>query len=80
MSHRNCRRCGLPLTKLTPYQRIMRAAKRGKGVLLSVSDVLKMAGDQAIVQLAENDDEEAADRRQLTIGSLVCPSAEVPGE
>lgn len=44
---------------LSPYQRIMRAADKGRGVRLSAEDCRSMALDSAIVQLAENDDEAA---------------------
>lgn len=43
---------------MTPYQRIMRAAEKGRGVRLSADDVRRMAMDHAIVTLAENDDDE----------------------
>ena len=42
--------------KLSPYQRIIRAAKIGKGVLLNPDEVRNMAIDTAIRDLAENDD------------------------
>lgn len=45
---------------MTPYQRIVAAAKLGKGVRLSAAEVAQMARDSAIVELAEND--EAFDR------------------
>ena len=45
---------------LTPYQRIVRAAARGKGVVLSSDEVQAMSIDSAISQLAENDDEDPA--------------------
>lgn len=39
---------------LNPYLRIMRAAKAGKGVRLSASEVECMSYDDAIVTLAQN--------------------------
>ena len=41
---------------LTPYQRIVRAAKKERGVLLSPAEVRQMARDEAIAACAENDD------------------------
>ncbi|MEY4783259.1 MAG: hypothetical protein RIR41_1194 [Pseudomonadota bacterium] len=42
--------------KPTPYQRIMAAAKEGRGVRLSALEVAQMSCDDAIVQVASNDD------------------------
>ena len=47
-------------TKLSPYQRIVRASKRGTGVRLSADDVDAMMYDTAITQLSANDDEATA--------------------
>lgn len=44
--------------KLTPYQRIMRAADAGRGLRLSAEEVLAMSNDSAIVDLSLNDDED----------------------
>lgn len=41
---------------LTPYQRIIKAARAGKGVRLTKWDVAQMATDTAIFDLADNDD------------------------
>lgn len=42
--------------KLTPYQRIVRAAGRNKGVHLSVKEVANLSCDNAISHRAELDD------------------------
>lgn len=42
--------------RLTPYQRIIRAAQCGKGVRLSAAEVRDMSADHAIMQVAEHDD------------------------
>ena len=44
--------------KLTAYQRIARAAKRGAGVRLSADEVFGLARDTPIRHRAEMDDEE----------------------
>lgn len=41
----------------TPYQRIMLAARRRRGVRLSAEDVQALARDDAIAQVAWADDE-----------------------
>lgn len=41
--------------KLSPYERIMRAAYRGRGVRLSSEDVIKLSEDDAIETVALND-------------------------
>lgn len=46
--------------KLTPYQRIVRNAARGLGVLLTAEEVRDMARDDAIRAVADHDDEESA--------------------
>ena len=46
-----------PRKKLSAYQRIVRAAKRGTGVLLFPDEVRRLARDDAIVKVAEHDDE-----------------------
>mgnify|MGYP000296510414 CR=1 FL=1 len=43
--------------KLTPYQRIMREAQRGRGVRLSADDVWALSFDDAISTRASHDDE-----------------------
>lgn len=43
--------------KLSPYQRIIRAARRSTGVHLSAEDVGILASDTAIKDRAGNDDE-----------------------
>lgn len=43
--------------KLTPHQKIIRAAERGVGVRLDAEEVSQLAFDQAILQCAENDDD-----------------------
>lgn len=68
MAENACNRCGCAFAECecsernatkrsTPYQRIMRAAKRGTGVRLTADDVRRMSIDTAIVELAMNDDE-----------------------
>lgn len=49
------KQCAKPLT---PHQKLMRAARMGKGVRLSAEEVKKLACDHAIIAVAENDDEE----------------------
>lgn len=44
------------MTKLTPYQRIMRAADKGVGMRLSAEECFQMSTDTAISHLAELDD------------------------
>jgi hypothetical protein len=48
--------------RLTPYQRIVLAAKRGMGCYLTARTCAHMARDEAIRQLAENDDEDDAEK------------------
>lgn len=44
--------------KLTPYQRIVRAAKAGRGCLLSADDCFQLGVmDDAITTVAQRDDE-----------------------
>lgn len=43
--------------KLTPYQRIMRAAAQGCGLRLTADEVEELAGDDAIEAVARGDDE-----------------------
>lgn len=50
-----------PRRKFTPYQRIVRAARRRVGVRLSPEECAKMSTDTAIRRLADNDDEMDAD-------------------
>lgn len=44
----------------TPWQKIMRAAKRGTGLRLTVDEVWQLSRDSAIETKAGNDDEEQA--------------------
>lgn len=44
--------------RLSPYQRIVQAAKAGRGVRLSVDETAEIAQDDAIKQVAERDDRE----------------------
>lgn len=46
-----------PRRKLTPWQKIMRASKRGTGLRLSADEVWNLSRDNAIETLAGNDDE-----------------------
>lgn len=46
----------------TPHQRIMAAADAGTGVYLNPSEVAALAQDDAIAQVARNDDEGTDDR------------------
>ena len=52
-------------TKLTPYQRIVRAAKTGTGVRLTADEAWQMARDTAILQRAEWDDDPEGEREQI---------------
>ena len=45
------------LNMKSPYQKIVMAAKAGRGVRLSAKECFEMAMDTAIRDLAENDDE-----------------------
>ncbi len=49
-----------PRRKLTPWQKIMRAARRGTGLHLSPEEVGRLSMDDAIESVAENDDREDA--------------------
>jgi hypothetical protein len=49
--------------KLTPHQRIMRAAERGTGVRLTADEALALSMDTAIGSCAENDDAEQEECR-----------------
>lgn len=44
--------------KLTPYQRIVRAGKKGIGVRISAEEIQMICQDTAITDVAWNDDEE----------------------
>ena len=46
------------VAKRSPYQRIVLAAKKGRGVHLSADEAFQMSMDTAISDLAANDDEE----------------------
>ncbi len=48
--------------KLSPYQRIVRNAKLGIGVVLTADEVSLLARDDAIEEVALNQDEEDAAR------------------
>lgn len=48
--------------KLTPQQKIMRAAERGTGLRLSRDEVLELSEDEAIRQCSWNDADYAAGR------------------
>lgn len=50
--------------KLTPHQRIMRAARKGCGIRLSADEVAELSEDDAMFQAAENDDEEQSTGRR----------------
>jgi hypothetical protein len=43
--------------KLTPWQRIIRAAKAGRGLRLTADEIYMLSQDDAIEQRARNDDE-----------------------
>lgn len=45
--------------KLTPHQKIMRAAKRETGLRLTAEEVYDLSRDDAIATCAANDDERA---------------------
>lgn len=61
--------------KLTPHQRIMRAAKAGKGVRLNAAEVSWLARDQAIITCAGNDDarDDFAEAKLDRIKQIVAP-------
>ncbi len=44
--------------RLSPYQRIVRAAKAGRGVRLSADETFSLAHDDAIATVAAQDDED----------------------
>lgn len=44
------------MRRLSAYQRIVRAAKRGTGLRLDADEVAKLAQDEAIRSIAEQDD------------------------
>ena len=48
----------------TVYQRILKAAKRGTGCYLTDDDVVRLAGDDAVRQVGEQDNERDALRRK----------------
>lgn len=43
--------------KLTPFQKIMRAAKKGRGLRLTANEVFQLSRDEAVSEAAFNDDE-----------------------
>ena len=45
------------MSKLTPHQRIMRAAEKGRGLRLTADEVHALSMDGAIETCATNDDE-----------------------
>lgn len=47
----------MPRQKLSPYQRICRAAKEGRGVRLSAEEIAILSHDDAIYTVATADDE-----------------------
>lgn len=49
--------------KKTPYQKILRAAKRGTGLHLTAEEVAGLSLDSAIETVAWNDDEREVERR-----------------
>jgi hypothetical protein len=49
--------------KLTPYQRIVRAADQGKGVRLTAHECIDLSLDHAIEQRALMDDEEQDEQK-----------------
>jgi hypothetical protein len=42
---------------LSPWQKIVRASKKGKGLRLTADEVFQLACDDTIATLAQNDDE-----------------------
>lgn len=50
--------------KLTPYQRIVRAARNGVGVHINADEAWQMAQDTAIAQRAEWDDDPESEQMQ----------------
>jgi hypothetical protein len=58
------------LSKLTPWQRIIRAAKEGKGIRLSADEVYMLSQDDAIEQRARNDDEGESEDRATAEGYI----------
>lgn len=49
--------------KLSPYQRIMRNAEKNVGVSLSPEEVMALANDSAIQQVAWDEDERDEDNK-----------------
>lgn len=45
---------------MTPYQKIMRAASKKRGLRLSAEEVRQLSSDDAISQVAEHDDRKDA--------------------
>lgn len=57
--------------QLTPHQKIVRAAKLGRGVRLSVAEAYQLGVlDDAVVTCAENDDQ-ADEERGLKAGTML---------
>ena len=56
----NIRRTSRP--KLSPWQKIMRAAREGRGLRLSEDEVWQLSADNAIETKAANDEDEQAGR------------------
>jgi hypothetical protein len=49
-------------SRMTPYQRIMRAAKLGKGIRLSAGEAFYLSLDDAIMTRAQLDDDPESGR------------------
>jgi hypothetical protein len=55
------------MKKLTPFQKIMRAADKGKGCRLTPDDVKRLSLDHAVYEAAECDNEDKVEDDDLTI-------------
>ncbi len=66
----------MPVKRLSPHQRIVRAAKRGTGVRFTAQEVDRLAEDHAIHQVATWDDMADEDRAAASRGSYTEPADE----
>ncbi len=62
----------------TPYQRIMRAAREGRGIRLSADEAFLMAQDTAIADAANSDDR--AQEREFARKFAPAPAPQPEGE
>ncbi len=59
------------MSGLSPYQRIVRASTKGRGVVLSHHEVRLMARDSAILAVAEHDDHKQSTGEDLNDDSAL---------